>query len=88
VGDQGDFLLKNNLFGLGSNIGHGLFVGWVEYPAFVGFRSSTQPTIQPFLFYQRNPTKWPKIEPSPTFLIIYPENLFLIVLLLSQRSLR
>jgi hypothetical protein len=43
--------------------------------SFVGFRSSTQPTIQPFLFYQRNPTRWPKIEPSPTFLIILPEIL-------------
>ena len=53
-------------FGLGSNIGHGLFVGWVEHPdIFVGFRSSTQPTCQPFLGYQRNPTKWPKIGPSP-----------------------
>ena len=31
----------------------------------VGFRTSTQPTYQPFLCYQRNPTKWPKIELSP-----------------------
>ena len=30
-----------------------------------GFRSSTQPTCQPFLCYQRNPTKWPKIELCP-----------------------
>jgi len=34
-------------------------VGWVEIrQSFVGFRSSTQPTCQPFLCYQRNPTKW------------------------------
>jgi hypothetical protein len=37
--------------------------------SFVGFRSTTQPTGQPFLCYRRNPTKWPKIEPSPKFLI-------------------
>ena len=45
---------KNDIsfIGLGSNIGHRLFVGWVEIPiSFVGFRSSTQPTIQPFLCY-------------------------------------
>jgi hypothetical protein len=52
--------------GLGSNIGHGLFVGWLSISiSFVGFRASTRPTCQPFLCYQRNPTKWTKIESSP-----------------------
>jgi hypothetical protein len=55
-------------FGLSSNIGQGLFVGWVGHPVFfVGFRSSTQPTCQPLSCYQRKPTKWPKIELSPEF---------------------
>ena len=48
--------LRGPILGLGSNIGHGSFVGWVNL-SFVGFRSSTQPTCQPFLCYQRNPTK-------------------------------
>jgi hypothetical protein len=60
--------------GLGSNIGHGLFVGWVEHPdifCWVSPPPADQPTCQPFLCYQRNPTKWPKIGPSPISLIPY-----------------
>jgi hypothetical protein len=60
---------RPTLFGLGFKIGHGFFVGWVEHPdvlmSSVGFRSSTQPTCQPFFSCQQNPTKRPKIEPSP-----------------------
>jgi hypothetical protein len=44
--------------GLGSNIGHGLFVGWVEHPdSLVGFRSSTQPTCQPFFLLSAKPNE-------------------------------
>jgi len=47
-------------FGLGSNIGQGLFVGWVEHPnifCWISPPPADQPTCQPFLCYQRNPTK-------------------------------
>jgi hypothetical protein len=45
-------------FGLGSNIGHSLFLGWVEHPdTFVGFRSSAQPTYQPFFVLSAKPNK-------------------------------
>jgi len=38
--------LIDRIYGLGSNIGHGLFVGWVEHTSgFVGFRC-TQPNLQ------------------------------------------
>ena len=35
--------------------------------SFVGVRSSTQPTCQPFCCCQRNQTKWPKMESPPKF---------------------
>jgi hypothetical protein len=60
--------------GLGSNIGRGLFVGWVEHPDIFCWVSFLYPTTcQPFLCYQRNPTKWPKIKLSPIF---YQETSF------------
>ena len=40
-----------DILGLGSNTGLGSFVGWVNL-SFVGFRSSSQPTCQPFWCYQ------------------------------------
>jgi hypothetical protein len=52
--------------GLGSNIGHGLFVGWVESRrGGIGFLRRTKLRASHFFCCQRNPTKWPKIEPSP-----------------------
>jgi hypothetical protein len=59
---------ENGKVGLGSDIGHGLFVGWVEHlNLFCWVSPADQPTCQPFLCYQRNPTKWPKIGSFPLF---------------------
>jgi hypothetical protein len=57
----------HRFYGLGSNIGHRFFVGWVEHPDIYCWVSppADQATCQPFLWYQRNPTKWPKIKPFP-----------------------
>ena len=66
VYQKGEMILKYRR--LGSNIGHGLFVGWVEHPdifCWVSPPQADQPTYQPFLCCQRNPTKLPKIELSP-----------------------
>jgi hypothetical protein len=38
------------LFGLGSNIGHGLFVGWVEHPDIFCWVSFLYPTYLPAIF--------------------------------------
>jgi hypothetical protein len=55
---------RPTLFGLGFKISH----SWVEHPdvlmSAVGFRFSTQPSSH-FFSCQQNPTKRPKIEPSP-----------------------
>ena len=54
-------------FGPGSNIGHGLFVGWVESARRIGFlRQRTHLGASHFYCCQRNPTKWPKIDPFPS----------------------
>jgi hypothetical protein len=37
------------IFGLGSNIGHGLFIGWVESAGGLGF-SASGPTYLPAIF--------------------------------------
>ena len=37
-------------FGLGSNIGHGLFVGWVEHPDIFCWVSFLYPTYLPAIF--------------------------------------
>ena len=44
--------------GLCSNIGHGLFVGWVEHPdSFVGFLRPGGPTYVPAIFFAVSETQ-------------------------------
>ncbi len=61
---------------LGSDISHRLFVGWVESHRDWVSPLADQPTCQPFLCYQRNPTKWPKIEPSRCYLLFVTVHRF------------
>jgi hypothetical protein len=47
--------------GLGSNIGHGLFVGWVEHPDIFRWVSFLNPTYLPAIFVlstQPNKMAW------------------------------
>jgi hypothetical protein len=39
------------IMGLGSNIGHGLFVGWVEHPDIFCWVSFLNPTYVPAIFF-------------------------------------
>jgi hypothetical protein len=61
-------------FGLDYYIGHGIFVGWVEHPDIFCWVSFLNPTYVPAIFYcQRNPTKWPKIEPNHSIIPLVRE---------------
>jgi hypothetical protein len=44
LADRKDDNHKSAIYGLGSNIGHGLFVGWVEHPDFFCWVSFLNPT--------------------------------------------
>jgi len=42
--------MKRIIFGFGSDIGHGLFVGWVEHPDIFCWVSFLNPTYKPAIF--------------------------------------
>ena len=55
------------LFGLGSKIGHGLFVGWVEHPdisCWVSFLNPTYLSVSAIFVLSAKPNKMAKIEPT------------------------
>jgi hypothetical protein len=61
------------LFGLGSNIGHGLFVGWVEHPdifCWVSPPPADQPKCQPFFMLSAKPNKMAKDRTVPHYSMV------------------
>jgi hypothetical protein len=59
---------------LGSDISHRLFVGWVESHRDWVSPLADQPTCQPFLSYQRNPTKFRTLVLKPSHIFIQPHT--------------
>ena len=62
-------LKRITIYGLGSNIGHGLFVGWVDHPDVFCWVSFLKPTYLPAIFVLlAKPNKMDKDRTIPQFI--------------------
>jgi len=64
------------VLGLGSNIGRGLFVGWVEHPDIFCWVSFLYPTYLPAIFVlAAKPNKMVEEKLSPYFNLTHPDGM-------------
>ena len=62
-------MFAHDLYGLGSNIGHGLFVGWVEHPDIFCWVSFLNPTYLPaIIVLSAKPNKMAEDRIIPRYL--------------------